>query len=257
MDKQKVFIITGFAAIAAAALICLRLRSPRTPVILTYQQTDAPRTVEHIILTDTAAEATAAPVRTTAPAAETQAATTEAKPLCRDLNAAAAEDLQRVNGIGEALAAEIIRYRDAHGGFHRRSELLEISGIGEVLAARIMEEFEIPDELPPEETPVQDDPESDAEPIEQPADDAPEEQEPAGPYDLNTVTREELLRIPDMTEELADEILALRKQIGIFRDVYELMLIDKLSGRYFEDTLRSYLYVTNAAPQENKVPPAD
>ena len=246
MNKQKIMIITGFAVIAAAALFSLYLRTPQTPVILTYQASEPSRAIESAAQTapgsaESAPESTR-PEKTTAAAARTETVTTEAQPLCRDLNAATAEDLQRVSGIGAALAAEIIRYREAAGGFRRRSELLEIGGIGEVLAKRIMAEFEIPGELPPEEPadrPQQDEP---PEPEPEPPQQA---EEPVGPYDANAVTKEELLRIPDMTEELADAILALREQIGGFRGIYEITLADKLSGRYFEDVLRNYLYVTD------------
>ena len=40
--------------------------------------------------------------------------------------------LEELDGIGPALAARIIEYRDAHGGFRSVDELGEVDGIGEV-----------------------------------------------------------------------------------------------------------------------------
>ena len=47
------------------------------------------------------------------------------------LNNGSQADLERLPGIGPALASRIIEYRVAHGGFHTIDELLEVEGIGE------------------------------------------------------------------------------------------------------------------------------
>ncbi|MCL2055167.1 MAG: helix-hairpin-helix domain-containing protein [Oscillospiraceae bacterium] len=48
-----------------------------------------------------------------------------------DLNSATAEELQMINGIGQATAANIIAYRDEIRGFKSVDELVHIRGIGE------------------------------------------------------------------------------------------------------------------------------
>ncbi len=48
-----------------------------------------------------------------------------------NLNTATAEDLKKLEGIGDVLAARIIAYRDAHGTFRTVEDLLDVEGIGE------------------------------------------------------------------------------------------------------------------------------
>ena len=48
-----------------------------------------------------------------------------------NLNTASSEELQTVKGIGPAMAAKIIAYRQSYGDFTCVDELIEISGIGE------------------------------------------------------------------------------------------------------------------------------
>ena len=46
------------------------------------------------------------------------------------LSRASAEDLDRLDGIGPTLAARIVEWRTAHGGFASVEQLLEVPGIG-------------------------------------------------------------------------------------------------------------------------------
>ena len=54
-----------------------------------------------------------------------------------DINAADAETLQRLPGIGEKLAGAILAYRDANGPFPGPEAIRNVEGIGEGLYSRI------------------------------------------------------------------------------------------------------------------------
>ena len=56
-------------------------------------------------------------------------ARTTAPPV--DLNAATAEQLETLPGIGERMAERIIEYREMNGGFKKVEELMNVRGIGE------------------------------------------------------------------------------------------------------------------------------
>ena len=47
-----------------------------------------------------------------------------------DLNTASAPLLSRVSGLSPAVAASIVRWRDGHGAFRNRQQLLEVTGLG-------------------------------------------------------------------------------------------------------------------------------
>ena len=47
-----------------------------------------------------------------------------------DVNTASAPLLSRVSGLSGAVAASVVRWRDAHGAFRNRQQLLEVAGLG-------------------------------------------------------------------------------------------------------------------------------
>jgi competence protein ComEA len=59
-----------------------------------------------------------------------------------DLNAATLEQLDTLDGVGPAIAAKILAWREEHGGFRSVEDLGEIPGIGpkrlEALRARVI-----------------------------------------------------------------------------------------------------------------------
>jgi competence protein ComEA len=51
------------------------------------------------------------------------------------INRAGDKQLEELPGIGPALAARIIAWREANGGFKSKNDLLKVSGIGESILA--------------------------------------------------------------------------------------------------------------------------
>jgi len=69
------------------------------------------------------------PVRTPAGGPAATGSPARAGPV--SLSAATAEQLEALDGVGPALAARIVAWRDAHGGFSSVDQLLEVPGIGD------------------------------------------------------------------------------------------------------------------------------
>jgi competence protein ComEA len=59
------------------------------------------------------------------------------QPLSLDLNTATEPELEQLDGVGPAIAANIVAYREQHGGFASIDELDEVSGIGDAKLAAI------------------------------------------------------------------------------------------------------------------------
>lgn len=60
-----------------------------------------------------------------------------------NINAATAEELEFLSGIGESRAADIIAYREANGDFSRIEDIMQISGIGEKTFEKIKEQITV------------------------------------------------------------------------------------------------------------------
>ena len=58
-----------------------------------------------------------------------------------DVNKASAEELQKLNGIGPALAKRIIEYRQAHGRFTKPDDLIQVKGIGPAKLKKMREQI--------------------------------------------------------------------------------------------------------------------
>jgi competence ComEA-like helix-hairpin-helix protein len=58
---------------------------------------------------------------------------TASSPAPLNLNAATAADLEKLPGIGAAMAARILDYRQKSGGFKKIEDILEMSGSGAYL----------------------------------------------------------------------------------------------------------------------------
>lgn len=202
--------------------------------------------------TTKSAGSTTAPVRQTEPAqpdAAELAFPEEAEPEISyplDLNAATAEELETLPGVGAILAERIVSYREAVGGFQTLEELQQVNGIGSGIYSQIAPYLFIIGELqtisPESELPEA----TDAAAPELEPETAPESASASIPrLDINIATAEDFQKLPNVTPEQAEAIVRLRTQIQYFQNVYELLYADGMTDRLFL-SIRDYLYVSFA-----------
>lgn len=60
-----------------------------------------------------------------------------------NLNTASAADLQKLTGIGEKKAEQIIAYREQNGSFKKPEDLMQVSGIGEKTFASLKDQLAV------------------------------------------------------------------------------------------------------------------
>lgn len=195
-----------------------------------YQVSSAVTT--EITVISSVAKTTAAVTEYASAASETTVSTVP-EPLYIDINSASQQELMKLDGIGEVLAARIIDYRQQYGDFRNIEELLLVEGIGQEKLDSISSfvyvenpvytqpaEEDYPEEQTPEDTP------------EEPADEETTEPEislaEAAPININTAGTEELMLLPHVTEEIAGKIIDLRTRIGGFSHPYELLYVEEL-----------------------------
>lgn len=202
--------------------------------------------------TTKSAGSTTAPVRQTEPAqpdAAELAFPEEAEPEISyplDLNAATAEELETLPGVGAILAERIVSYREAVGGFQTLEELQQVNGIGSGIYSQIAPYLFIIGELqtisPESELPEA----TDAAAPELEPETAPESASASIPrLDINIATAEDFQKLPNVTPEQAEAIVRLRTQIQYFQNIYELLYADGMTDWLFL-SIRDYLYVSFA-----------
>lgn len=128
-----------------------------------------------------------------------------------DLNSASAQELQKVNGIGEKLSDNIIKYRNRFkGGFISEVQLQDIYGLTPEVIERITNDFAV-------KTPRQ---------VEK--------------INLNSATKDELVTIQHIDYEIAHYIIEQRTLRDGFKSFDELLKVKKFPIQKFE-IIRLYL----------------
>jgi competence ComEA-like helix-hairpin-helix protein len=113
-----------------------------------------------------------------------------------DPNVVLAEELERLPGVGPALAARIAADREARGAFHTAGDLRRVPGVGAATLERIAPFLTLPA--------------------------GSAGRGPAGTVPLNHAGVEELSALPGIGPALAARIVAYRDSAGPFRTVDEL-----------------------------------
>jgi competence protein ComEA len=116
-----------------------------------------------------------------------------------DINTATQEEIERIHGIGEARARQIVEYREQHGGIRHIDELLELPlfKIASEEDRRLLAESVT---VNPETLPVS----------------------IGGKLNLNVADRDDLERIRGIGPQRAEIILNHRRRYGHFRSLDEI-----------------------------------
>ena len=128
-----------------------------------------------------------------------------------DINSATAEELKKVYGIGEKLSVRIVKYRNKINGFVAKSQLEDVYGLKPEVIENVWEHFDL-------KKPV------------------------IIPVDLNSCTLDELLKIPYINYELADQILNQRILREGFKNFEELTKIQNFPTDKLE-IIKLYLLI--------------
>jgi len=139
-----------------------------------------------------------------------------------DPNTAGEEDLDRLPGVGPAVAGRIVQVRQDHGPFAEPADLLSVPGVGPAILARITPYLEWPNRPPPGGSARPPRPGTD-----------PVDGKPAR-LDLNRAGPRELERLPGIGPVLAQRILVLRENVGRFRRLEELQSVRGIGSATIE-----------------------
>lgn len=160
----------------------------------------------------------------------TEPVTTCYEEIYIDINTADIGELMKIDGIGEVTAAEIISYREQNGGFRNVEEIMNVYGIGEAKFEHIRNYvyvnnpvYDIEEEVTEEVTEPETVPEDTTEPE--------LTLEDVAPVNINTAGIELLVLLPHVNEQIAQDIITLRSQLGGFQSIYELLYIDNLEQK--------------------------
>ena len=135
IKKYIFFVICSVIAIGAAIFyFIITGKKKNTPAMIIDRNKDLE--LENTDNSDTASihpntSAMTSKVPTTDPT--TSVEITEPEFIMIDINSADNEELKKLNGIGQKLAAEIIKYREENGNFMNIEEITNVSGIGKKL----------------------------------------------------------------------------------------------------------------------------
>lgn len=136
--------------------------------------------------------------------------TTTAAEYRIDLNTATVDDLMQVDGIGEKTAEKIIAYRNKIGKFTFIEQLLDVEGVGDKKLENWKNYLTVEGDGKTTSTFAM------------------------SMINLNTATKEDLMRIDGIGEQTALKIIAHRAEIGGFTSLEQLMDVDGVGEKKFD-----------------------
>lgn len=176
----------------------------------------------------------------------TETTTAENNELHIDINTADLETLCLLDGIGETIASDIIKYREENGGFLNIEEIMNVNRIGEKIFDKIRNNIYVESPYYPDESSNIDDIPHEESPHESETEPTPTEivltLDDVAPIELNSADKELLMYLPYVDESIADKIIELREKLHGFNYEYELAYIEELSDEQVKEILQ-YVYV--------------
>jgi len=134
--KKQTFIL-GAVLFAAAFAVGVMIETNKPRHFMITDDTLANAGVAQASPVPADMEKTMAPAETVIPGEPVQQAVKEKI----NINTAAAEELDKLDGIGEKIAERIIKYREEHGAFEVIEDIMKVSGIGEKKFADIKDDI--------------------------------------------------------------------------------------------------------------------
>lgn len=143
-----------------------------------------------------------------------------------DINVAGNKALQALPGIGASYAAHIVEYRQRHGPFTSKNELLQVKGIGEKRLEKIRPLIKIGEPAKSAETIQAVEPAMPQKIINtQKRESKAEHEEYHSIVNVNTASSKALQKLPGIGPTYADRIIKYRQTNGAFDDMDELLKI--------------------------------
>jgi competence protein ComEA len=150
-----------------------------------------------------------------------------------DLNTASADELTQINGVGDVLASRICEYAKSTG-FSSVSDLMNVKGVGDSKFAAISPYVTVLNPVTPAETTTPETTAAVSETTVSADDDI-------FPIELNTATKEELVKINGIGDVMAEKIIEYAQSTG-FTCVDDLVNVNGIGEKKLEN-IRPYVYV--------------